>query len=148
MQSTHEQVNEAFGSGMMHLQTRMGHVFGESKNPTNWEVSTWCKHATGSFIEKHGTEQDKSNLPPPNQKNNPRRQPIKRNRPNNGTMTQWHTNAPSLTTTWKHTQAQVNLECHRNLCQALCRVNRVLPLNQTLVKICGLFWHTKFKLHS
>ena len=52
MHPTTEQVNEAFGSGMMHLQTRMGRVFGESKNPTNWEVSTWCKHAARSFIEK------------------------------------------------------------------------------------------------
>ena len=75
------QVKEAFGLGMMHLQTRMGYVFGGSKQPNNWEVLTWCKHAARSFIEKHGTDQDRMNLPPPNKKNNTRRQPIKRNRP-------------------------------------------------------------------
>ena len=78
---TTEQIKESYYQGMDHLHIRMGYVFGGSKNPNNWEVSTWCKHAARSYIEKYGTEQDKSNLPAANSLNKPRKQPAKRNRP-------------------------------------------------------------------
>ena len=58
----------------------MGYVFEGSKNPDNWEVSTWRKHSARSFIVKHGTEQDKSNLPAASGLNKPQNQPAKRNR--------------------------------------------------------------------
>jgi hypothetical protein len=78
---TMEQVQEGYERGMLHLHKRMGYVFLPPKNPSNWEVATWCKHAARSFIEKHGTEEDKANLPAATKLNNPRRQPVKRNRP-------------------------------------------------------------------
>ena len=79
-----EHLKETFALGMTHLSsTRLTYVFDKDANrkPMNWSVSTWCKHAARSFIEKHGTNQDKEHLPPLNFRNNARKQPAKRNRP-------------------------------------------------------------------
>ena len=72
---TNEEVKQSYYLGMEHLHKRMGCVFGGNRKPMNWGVSSWCKHAARSFIEKHGTEEDKNNLPAAHGLNQPRKQP-------------------------------------------------------------------------
>jgi hypothetical protein len=75
----------SFASAKEYLkERRVQYVFQKSRaKPDKWEISTWSKHVQRSEIEKHGTEQDKANLPKANRYNGSR---VQRNKRKRGTM--------------------------------------------------------------
>jgi hypothetical protein len=72
----------SFASAREYLkERRVQYVFQKRRSkPEEWEISTWSKHVQRSEIEKHGTEQDKANLPEANRFNGSRVQRNKRKR--------------------------------------------------------------------
>lgn len=70
-----EYLQESFQAANNHLKTRVGYVFQNRKaKPATWVLSTWSKKVSHSEIVKHGTDEDRANLPSENRFNRPRQQ--------------------------------------------------------------------------
>ncbi len=75
-------LQDSFLKVKMYLQTRVEYVFQKPRaKPLTWEVSTWSKHVTKSFIMRHGTENDKAHFPPEERVIRTRRESQKRKKP-------------------------------------------------------------------
>jgi len=54
----------SFVTAKVYLKTRVSYVFMNRRaNPDGWEISTWSRMVQRSSIMKHGTDDDKANLP-------------------------------------------------------------------------------------
>ena len=59
-----EFIDTTYELGTENIKKRASCIWGRSKNKCDiWKVSTWSKHVQYSMIAKHGTEDDKRNLP-------------------------------------------------------------------------------------
>jgi len=57
-------IDDSFAKAKEYLKTRVEYVFQKERaHPDLWELSTWSKHVSKSFILRHGTDQDKSHFP-------------------------------------------------------------------------------------
>jgi len=75
-------LQDSFEKAKRYLQTRVEYVFLKPRaKPLTWEVSTWSKHVSKSFIMRHGTENDKAHFPPGEQGFRTRRESQKRKKP-------------------------------------------------------------------
>jgi hypothetical protein len=75
---TTEIIEQSFERATEYLKTRVSYIWLKEKRNDleNWTISTWSRHVSYGYILKYGTEEDKSNLPPPSSKCGPK----KRNR--------------------------------------------------------------------
>jgi hypothetical protein len=71
-----EHIRSSFNIAKEYLKTRVEYCFqNPEKNPMEWQISYWSKKVAPSSIRKHGTDQDKSHLPPElSHRNKPRQQ--------------------------------------------------------------------------
>jgi hypothetical protein len=68
-------LHTSFHAAREYLKTRVRYAFeNENWHPERWGISTWSRKVQRSSILKHGTEQDKANLPPESNHNKSRRQ--------------------------------------------------------------------------
>jgi hypothetical protein len=72
----------SFATGKEYLKTRVSYVFeNQRQQHDGWEISTWSRKVARSSIMKHGTDQDKANLPTEESYRNRPRQQRGRNKP-------------------------------------------------------------------
>ena len=65
-------VQSSFIAATEFLKTRVGYVWRRAKDAgmlSDYAIGTWSKYVQRSEIEKHGTAQDKANLPPATARN-------------------------------------------------------------------------------
>ena len=69
---TVDEVNSLFEQGTTYMKTRVSYIFDNSKfHHIEWTLATWSHYIGRSQIMKHGTENDKLNLPEQHRNNRP-----------------------------------------------------------------------------
>ena len=93
-QITAENVNEYYKAGDKHLRENwVSYVYNNKKyNPDNWKISTWSKYIERSYIEKHGSDSDRQNLPERSRYNRPHQGRKRRVQPKQNIRTRRRTN--------------------------------------------------------
>ena len=93
-QITAENVNEYYKAGDKHLRENwFSYVYNNKKyNPDNWKISTWSKYIGRSYIEKHGSDSDRQNLPQRSRYNRPHQGRKRRVQPKQNIRTRRRTN--------------------------------------------------------
>ena len=67
-----DEVNNLFEQGTNFMETRVSYIFGNPRFHYNeWTLATWSHHIGRNQIMKHGTENDKQNLPEQHRNNRP-----------------------------------------------------------------------------
>jgi len=75
-------LQDSFEAAKEYLKTRVEYVFNKPRaKPFSWEISTWSKHVSKSFIMRYGTENDKAHFPPEERVLRRRQESQKRKKP-------------------------------------------------------------------